>query len=498
MTSLEVLRETLDQLDLDSPYPGVDAEGPRGRAGSPKKPALPKDWLLNRQHGRRAVPRHLPPRNWTCPVAETRTTAPGAGRATTAHDSARWVEEPPKSTYRSDFERDRARVLHSSALRRLGAKTQVVAPDTDDFVRTRLTHSLEVAQVGRELGRALGCDPDVVDTACLSHDLGHPPFGHNGESALNEVAHAIGGFEGNAQTLRLLTRLEPKVLAADGRPAGLNLTRASLDAAAEVPVVRAGRPGHPRPAHQQVRRLRGRPARSSTGSGKAPRSAGPASRPRSWTSPTTSPTRCTTSRTRSSPATSSCAGWTTRTTAPAWWATPSSGTCPHNDPAAIDAALARLEATDVWVREADGSRKSMAALKDMTSQLIGRFCQSALETTRAVYGPENLTRYNAELMVPDETVMEIAVMKGLATTFVMTTEHRQPIYERQREVLHALVTALNATGDRHLEPMFAADWRDAADDGARLRVVIDQVASLTDGSALAMYERLVGSLPSLW
>lgn len=92
-------------------------------------------------------------------------------------DCARWVEEPPKSTYRSDFERDRARVLHSSALRRLGAKTQVVAPDTDDFVRTRLTHSLEVAQVGRELGRALGCDPDVVDTACLSHDLGHPRSG---------------------------------------------------------------------------------------------------------------------------------------------------------------------------------------------------------------------------------------------------------------------------------------------------------------------------------
>jgi dGTPase len=171
---------------------------------------------------------------------------------------------------------------------------------------------------------------------------------------------------------------------------------------------------------------------------------------------------------------------------------------PHNDPAEIDAALARLEATKVWVREADGSRKSMAALKDMTSQLIGRFCQSAMETTRAHFGPANLTRYDAELMVPEETVTEIAVLKGLATTFVISTDHRQPVYERQREVLHALVGVLNATGDRHLEPMFAADWRDAVDDGARLRVVIDQVASLTDVSALAMYERLVGSLPSLW
>jgi dGTPase len=171
---------------------------------------------------------------------------------------------------------------------------------------------------------------------------------------------------------------------------------------------------------------------------------------------------------------------------------------PHNDPAEIDAALGRLEATSVWVREADGSRKSMAALKDMTSQLIGRFCQSALETTRAHFGPDHLTRYAAELMVPEETVTEIAVMKGLATTFVISTDHRQPVYERQREVLHALVGVLNASGDRHLEPMFAADWRDAPDDGARLRVVIDQVASLTDASALAMYERLVGSLPSLW
>jgi len=142
-------------------------------------------------------------------------------------DAERRTPEPGKlGDERDVWEIDRARILHSAAFRRLQRKTQVFAPDDADFFRTRLTHSIEVAQIAKGIALRVGADPTLCEAASLAHDIGHPPFGHAGERVLNDCMAEHGGFEGNAQNLRVLTRIEVKSAAYDG----LNLTRATLDA----------------------------------------------------------------------------------------------------------------------------------------------------------------------------------------------------------------------------------------------------------------------------
>jgi len=126
---------------------------------------------------------------------------------TEAISKGRAFSEPPHR-YRSDFERDRDRIIHCSAFRRLEGKTQVFTPGLDDYYRTRLTHTIEVAQIGRTIAKALGLNEALTEAICLAHDLGHPPFGHAGEAVLNDLMKDHGGFEHNSQTRRIVELLE--------------------------------------------------------------------------------------------------------------------------------------------------------------------------------------------------------------------------------------------------------------------------------------------------
>jgi len=424
--------------------------------------------------------------------------AAGSAGAYGAEDVARWAPEPSKQSRRGPFQRDHARVVHSASLRRLAAKTQVVRPGSDDFVRNRLTHTLEVAQIGRELARALGCDPDLVETACLAHDLGHPPFGHNGERALDEVAADIGGFEGNAQTLRILTRLEPKTHRPDGRSAGLNLTRAALDASAKYPWAWEDAPA-PLGAHadgspRQIRKFgvyaddlevfgwlrAGAPSGRTCLEAQAMDLADDIAYSVHDVEDAVAAGRM--DLTLLDDAGERAAVFE----AVRDWYLP--GTSVED----LQAAASRLQTTPGWpTHPYDATRQAQAALKNLTSELIGRFCRAVEEHTLTVHGETPLIRYDADLHVPDGTRDEIAVLKGLAAHYVMHTGDRVSVLQQQRDLLTELVRALDKTGSAGLEPVFRHDYALARDDSGRLRVIVDQVASLTDASAVAWHRQLV-------
>jgi dGTPase len=398
-------------------------------------------------------------------------------------DVVRYAAEPPSRSGRTPFARDRARVLHSGALRRLAGKTQVVEPGggahwPGAVPRTRLTHSLECAQVGRELGASLGCDADLVDAACLAHDLGHPPYGHNGERALDEVAQPCGGFEGNAQSLRVLTRLEVKV---DG--AGLNLTRAALDAATKYPWprsdgrvkygvydddlpvfhwLREGAEGERRCLEAQVMDWADDVAYSvhdledgiAAGLVRLPALRDPDEQA------------------------ALCALAVEHYVQP--------GLAPD-----LPGVLEELLALPLWPAGFDGTSGALAALKALTSGFIGRFCRAALDATREQHGRGPLRRHGADLVVPRGTRAECALLKAVAARYVMARPGVAAVQAREREVLAELAVLLCDRAPDALDPARAEDWHAAADDAARLRVVVDQVASLTDAAAAALHQRLL-------
>jgi dGTPase len=376
--------------------------------------------------------------------------------------------------------RDRARVIHSAALRRLAAKTQVAVPWENDFQRTRLSHSLECAQIGRELGESLGADPDLLETACLSHDLGHPPFGHNGEEALAEVAKDFGGFEGNAQSFRLLTRIEAKTVDEDGKSVGLNLTRASLDAGTKYPWPRAINPRKfgvyedDLPIFNWMRK--GAPNDRKCIEAQI----------MDWSD--------------------DCA-YSVHDLEDAIFVGQVKVANFERDfdilhkemqdgygstATKIEAAgaLERLQSLSCWPRYYDGSHRSLARLKDSTSQLIGRFVLAAELETRKVHGDGPLMRYTADLVIPREQEVEVDFLKAVAGHYLINAAASQERYAKQQLLIKELVEMLHKHAGTNLDSIFAKDWAVATNDTERMRIVVDQIASLTDPGAYALHARL--------
>ncbi|MBX3311344.1 MAG: deoxyguanosinetriphosphate triphosphohydrolase [Microbacteriaceae bacterium] len=399
-----------------------------------------------------------------------------------SEDLEQFVPETHRSS-RSAFTRDRARIVHSSALRRLSMKTQVHSPLAGlDSARNRLTHSLEVAQIGREMAGTLGLDPDIVDSACLAHDLGHPPFGHNGEKAVALWAEKFGGFEGNAQTLRVLVRLEPKTFDAEGQSRGLNLTRATLDACIKYPWavqdelaqsskkfgfyqsdseiyewIRAHSLPRQKSAEAQLMDLADDIAYSVHDFEDA------------VVSGFIDPLTLLDPGIRDALIRDS-AEWV--------------GT---KDLDGLALALESLSALPSWPKKWSGTFQEHAMLKDLTSSLIGRFATSV---QRASESQKVLGRFEGSVIRPYETDMEIDLLKGIVASFVMNLDTRQQEYERQREIIIELADWLWEHSPSELEPIFKEAFERADSEIAARRAIIDQVASLTDRGAIDWHSRI--------
>jgi dGTPase len=397
-------------------------------------------------------------------------------------DRERFLDEPAKRKGRTEFARDRARIIHSFALRRLAAKTQVAVPWASDFPRTRLSHSLECAQVGRELGAALGADPDLMEGACLAHDLGHPPFGHNGEIALAQLAKDCGGFEGNAQSFRLLTRVEAKTVDQKGISVGLNLTRSVLDAATKYPWS-SNENSKKFGVYQDDLEIFNW-MREGSQADKPSMEA----QIMDWSDDVAYSVH----DLEDALVTGHIELSKIKPDLPKIFQVAKSEYLSDLTETEAETALSNLMSLSCWPAEFDRSHRQLAQLKDLTSQLIGRFAVAAERETRAQHGDGDLTRYRAELVVPRAQRVEVAILKAMPGYYIIQAEKSQDLYLKQRELLKELVEVVFERAPNSLESFFLQEWFRASTNSEKLRVVIDQVASLTDPGAYALYRELTG------
>ncbi|ALC06435.1 Deoxyguanosinetriphosphate triphosphohydrolase-like protein [Corynebacterium deserti GIMN1.010] len=401
-----------------------------------------------------------------------------------SEDACRRFDERPKSSQlqvsatdtRSAFARDRARVLHSAALRRLADKTQVVGPNDGDTPRTRLTHSLEVAQIARGIGAGLDLDPDLCDLAGLCHDIGHPPYGHNGETALNEVAQACGGFEGNAQTLRILTRLEPKVVSDQGESFGLNLSRAALDAACKYPWAKTNADGSVnkkysaydedaeilawiRQGHDDLR------------------------------APIEAQVMDFSDDIAYSVHDVEDGIVSGRIDLKVLWdlvelaALAEKGARAFGgDPSELIEGAAALRELPVVAAAADFdfSLRAYAALKAMTSELVGRYVGATIAATKQAHGGVDVGRMHGDLIIPDSAACEVKLLKTLAVLYVMDDPGHLARQDRQRDRIFRVFDYLTLGAPGSLDPMYRQRFEEATTDAQRVRVVVDQIASMTE------------------
>lgn len=402
---------------------------------------------------------------------------------------------------RDDFDRDRARVLHSAALRRLADKTQVVGPGSGDTPRTRLTHSLEVGQISRGIGKTLGVDPDLADLAGLTHDIGHPPYGHNGERALNEAAASCGGFEGNAQTLRILTRLEPKTIGPDGESYGLNLTRASLDAACKYPWGPVALDGTVRPKYSCY-------ADDLDVLGWI-RDGAPEGRKcleaqiMDWSDDVAYSVHDVEDGIVSGRISFNVLWDLVELAALAEKGARAFG----GDPEELLEAADRLRRMPPVVRAADfhGTLQDLSALKGLTSELVSRFVTASVTATREAHvnlGADGdpripLGRYAADLMIPASVKAEVVLLKSLAVLYVMDEHRHLAGQERQRDRIFRVTDYLAQGAPGSLDLLFRPWWEAAVDDAGRMRVIIDQVASLTE-ARLERLDRSASAISAAW